>query len=202
MGSANMEDNWPLKGRKPLNWYKNICDMKYEEIYQKLREKYTDEEIADSMLIPADLSEEEKQALAEEMRAIRMQKLREMTEEDRILSDVMRLRFQIESYVKESGFSFQKTFGKYLEEYIRILNKQRRAIAEDLSIHYTKLSRIINDKEEPNVELAYRLEKHSGNLISAKLWWKLMIKKQEFIISEDKETRKEQQEKVKNALSA
>ena len=86
--------------------------MKYEEIYQKLREKYTDEEIADSMLIPADLSEEEKQALAEEMRAIRMQKLREMTEEDRILSDVMRLRFQIESYVKESGFSFQKTFGK------------------------------------------------------------------------------------------
>lgn len=176
--------------------------MKYEEIYQKLREKYTDEEIADSMLIPADLSEEEKQALAEEMKAIRMQKLREMTEEDRILSDVMRLRFQIESYVKESGFSFQKTFGKYLEEYIRILNKQRRAIAEDLSIHYTKLSRIINDKEEPNVELAYRLEKHSGNLISAKLWWKLMIKKQEFIISEDKETRKEQQEKVKNALSA
>ena len=84
--------------------------MKYEEIYQKLREKYTDEEIADSMLIPEDLSEEEKQELAEEMKEIRMQKLREMSEEDRILSDVMRLRFQIESYVKESGFSFQKTF--------------------------------------------------------------------------------------------
>ena len=83
--------------------------MKYEEIYQKLREKYTDEEIADSMLIPEDLSEEEKQELAEEMKEIRMQKLREMSEEDRILSDVMRLRFQIESYVKESGFSFQKT---------------------------------------------------------------------------------------------
>jgi plasmid maintenance system antidote protein VapI len=176
--------------------------MKYEEIYQKLREKYTDEEIADSMLIPEDLSEEEKQELAEEMKEIRMQKLREMSEEDRILSDVMRLRFQIESYVKESGFSFQKTFGKYLGEYIRILNKQRREIADDLSIHYTKLSRIINDKEEPNVELTYRLEKHSGHLISAKLWWKLMIKKQEFIISEDKETRKEQQGKVKNALSA
>ena len=150
------------------------------------------------MLVPADLSEGEKQALAEEMKAIRMQKLREMTEEDRILSDVMRLRFQIESYVKEGGFSFQKTFGKYLEEYIRILNKQRREIADDLSIHYTKLSRIINDKEEPNVELTYRLEKHSGNLISAKLWWKLMIKKQEFIISEDTETRKEEQEKVKS----
>lgn len=176
--------------------------MKYEEIYQRLREKYTDEEIVDSMLIPADLSDKEKKELAKEMKEIRMQKLRETTEEDRILSNVMRLRFQIESYVKNSGFSFEKTFGKFLEEYIRILKKSRSEIAHDLSIHYTKLSRIINDKEEPNVELTYRLEKHSGNLIQAKLWWKLMIKKQEFIISKDEETRKEEQEKVKNPLRA
>lgn len=81
--------------------------MKSEEIYQKLKEQYSDQEIADSMLIPADLTAEEKQSLAEEMKAIRMQKLREMTEEDRILSDVMRLRFQIESYIAENGFSFQ-----------------------------------------------------------------------------------------------
>ncbi|MBL7794026.1 MAG: hypothetical protein JNK77_16985 [Saprospiraceae bacterium] len=83
--------------------------MKSEEIYQKLKEQYSDQEIADSMLIPADLTEKEKQTLAEEMKAIRMQKLREMTEEDRILSDVMRLRFQIESYIAENGFSFQQT---------------------------------------------------------------------------------------------
>lgn len=176
--------------------------MKSEEIYQKLKEQYSDQEIADSMLIPADLTAEEKQSLAEEMKAIRMQKLREMTEEDRILSDVMRLRFQIESYIAENGFSFQQTFGKYLEEYVRILKKTRREIADDLSIHYTKLSRIINDKEEPNVELTYRLEKHSGNLISAKHWWKLIVKKQEFIISQDEETRKEEQQKVKNPLRA
>ena len=31
-----------------------------ESVYQKLREKYTDEEIADSMLIPADLTDEKK----------------------------------------------------------------------------------------------------------------------------------------------
>lgn len=176
--------------------------MKYEEIYQRLKEKYTDEEIVESMLIPADLSDKEKKELAKEMKEIRMQKLRETTEEDRILSDVMRLRFQMESYVKKSGFSFEKTFGKFLEEYIRILKKTRREIANDLSIHYTKLSRIINDKEEPNVELTYRLEKHSGNLIKAKLWWKLMIKKQEFIISQDEETRKVEQGKVKNPLRA
>ena len=54
-----------------------------------------------------------------------------------------------------------------MKEYIRVVKKTRREIADDLAIHYTKLSRIINDKEEPNIELSYRLEKHSGNLISA-----------------------------------
>lgn len=176
--------------------------MKYEEIYQELRKKYTDEEIAESMLIPADLSKEEQEEADRQMRAIRMERLRSMTEEDRILSDVMRLKFQIEGYVKKGDFSFEKTFGKYLEEYIRILKKSRREIAEDLSIHYTKLSRIINDKEEPNVELSYRLEKHSGNLIKAITWWKLIIKKQEFVISEDDKTRSIEQNKVKNYLKA
>lgn len=176
--------------------------MKYEVIYNKLKEKYSDEEIADSMLIPADLTEKEKKELSVEMREIRMQKLRETNEQDTILADVMRLRFQIENYLKKGKFSFDKTFGKFLEEYMRVIKKTRRAIAEDLALHYTKLSRIINDKEEPNIELSYRLEKHSGNLISAKLWWKLMIKKHEFIILKDEETKRQEQLKVKNALRA
>lgn len=176
--------------------------MKYEAIYQKLKKKYTDEEIAESMLIPADLTPEEEKQMAKEMKAIRFQRLKEGSEKDRILADVMRLRFQMERYVERDVFSFDKTFGKYLEEYIRILNKPRKDFAEDLSIHYTKLSRVINDKEEPNIGMAYRLEKHSGYLINARLWWKLTIKKQEFIIAQDETTRKEEQKKVSNALRA
>jgi len=176
--------------------------MKYEKIYKKLKEKYNDKEIVDAMFIPQDLTEKEKKELSNEMREIRMQKLRETTEEDMILADVMRLRFQIENYIKKESFSFEKTFGKYLGEYLRIIKKSRREIAEDVSIHYTKLSRIINDKEEPNIELSYRLEKHSGQLIKAELWWKLMIKKHEFIISQDEETKLKEQKKVKNPLRA
>ncbi len=176
--------------------------MKYDKIYKKLKKQYSDKEIVDSMLIPQDLTEKEKKELAKEMKEIRMQKLRETTQEEIILSDVMRLRFQIENYIKKGPFSFDKTFGKYLEEYLRIIKKSRREISEDLSVHYTKLSRIINDKEEPNIELSYRLEKHSGGLINAELWWKLMIKKHEFIISRDEETRIKEHKKVKNPLRA
>jgi len=176
--------------------------MKYEKTYKELRKKYSDEEIAESMLIPQDVTKEEAEELAKEMKEFRMQKLKETTEEDAILSDVMRLRFQIEHYLKKEPFSFERTFGKYLEEYLRIIKRTRKAIAEELSIHYTKLSRIINDKEEPNIELSYRLEKHSGKLIKAELWWKLMIKKHEFIITQDQETRIDEQKKVKNPIRA
>lgn len=176
--------------------------MKYDKIFQELKKKYTLEEIADSMLIPADMTKEEKEKSDEEIRGYRMKLLAQITDEDRILSDVMRLRFQIENYIKKEEFSMGKTFGKYLEEYIRILNRSRKEIAEDLSLHYTKLSRIINDKEEPNVELCYRLEKHSGNMIKTESWWKLIIKKQEFILAQDQKTKKSEQKKVKNYLRA
>lgn len=176
--------------------------MKYGEIYKKLKKDYSKKEIAESMMVSEELTTMEASKLSNEMKSIRFQKLSETSDRDKIMSDVVRLRFIIEEYVNRKEFSFEKTFGKYLEEYIRIIKKSRKEVAEDLSIHYTKLSRIINDKEEPNVELAYRLEKHSGNTILVELWWKLMIKKQEFIISKDEDTRQAEYNKVKNPLRA
>lgn len=173
---------------------------KYEKIYKELRKKYTDEEIADSMLIPADLTEEEKEKANEELRAFRFKLLSEMTEEQRIFSDLMRFRIQMENYIKTSEFSEGKSFGRHLEEYTRILKRTKKELSEDLDIHYTRLSRIINDREEPNTELTYRLEKHSGELIPALIWWKLIIKKQEYLLRKDTETRQREASKVKNAI--
>ena len=50
-------------------------------------------------------------------------------------------------------------------------------------------------KYEPNIEFVYRLEKHSGELIPALIWWKLIIRKQEFEIKQDKKTRKKEASK-------
>lgn len=171
----------------------------YEKKYQELRKQYTDEEIAESMMIPQDLTKEEQQKADEELKAFRFKLLREQTEQQRIFSDIMRFRFQLEEYVKNQIFSPQKSFGKCLEEYARILNQTKKKLSEDLDIHYTRLSRIINDKESPNIELTFRLEKHSGNLISALLWWKLFTKKQDYLIQKDVKIRKREGAKVKVA---
>lgn len=173
---------------------------KYEKIYKELRKQYTDEEIADSMLIPADLTEEEQQEADEEIRAFRFKLLSERTESQRIFSDLMRFRFQLERYIREEEYSVEKNFGRQLEEYVRILKRTKKELSEDLDIHYTRLSRIINGREEPNTELTYRLEEHSGQLISAIIWWRLIIKKQEYEIKRDKETRSKEASRVKNAI--
>ena len=173
---------------------------KYEALYQQLREKYTDEEIASSMLIPEDLSEEEQKKADEELRAFRFKLLSERSEEQRVYSDLLRMRYQLERYIKESTFMEEKSFGQQLEEYARILKRTKKDLAEDLSIHYTRFSRIINDREEPNIELTYRLEQHSGGLIPALLWWKLIIKKQEYFLQQDEDMRREKIAKVRNGL--
>ncbi len=174
--------------------------MSYKEIYETLRQRLSDEEIAESYVFPEDLSEEEEEKVLKEFKKLRFERLRQRTAEDILLSELMQLRILMQEYLKKEPYIEAKSFGKYLEDYIRILKKTKRAFAKDIGLHYTRLSRVINNREEPNVELAYRLEKHSAGIIPALLWWKLSIKKQEYLIQQDHKTREAEGEKVKNAL--
>jgi plasmid maintenance system antidote protein VapI len=174
---------------------------KYEKIYQDLRKEYSDEEIVESMLIPEDLTDKERKELSEEMKIFRFKLLNEQTEEQRIFSDIMRFKFQMEDYIINHKFIINKSFGNYLEEYVRILRITKKNLSENLNIHYTKLSRLFNNRESPNIEFLYRLEKHSGNLVPAIMWWKLVIKKQEYNIKKDKIIRKKEAAKVEKFVT-
>jgi len=157
-------------------------ESNYEGVYEELRKKITDAEIAEAMMIPADLTSEEQAQAGEEMLAFRAKLLGQQTEVDRIDSDLLRLRFLMENYITQEEFSEEHAFNKYLEEYLRIIKKTKKKLAQDLDVHYTRLSRIFNDQEEPNLALIYRLEAHSNKTISAVLWWKLITKRQQYRI--------------------
>ena len=49
-----------------------------------------------------------------------------------------------------------------------------------------------------SLSIAYRLEAHSGDLISAIMWWKVVQKEVEQEIRTDKEKREEEKKKVIN----
>jgi len=172
--------------------------MSTEKLYEELSNQYTAEELAEAFVFPHGLSKEEKALADEKLRKLRFELLKNRKKEDKIYSDLVRLWILIKEYVKTEIYNPSQSFGFYLGEYISIIRKSKKEFAQDLNIHYTRLSRILNNREEPNIEMCYRLEKHSGELIPALLWWKLMIKKQEYLILQDHETRKIEAAKVKN----
>lgn len=170
---------------------------KYEKIYEKLREQYTDEEIADSMLIPEDLSEEEEESLRKEFVRLRMQRRQEMSEKDKILSGLLSIKYQISSYVSSRDFSEEKSFGSFVEKYMEIIDRKQKDLAEEIDIHPSRLNRIIKGKEKIGKSIAYRLETHSGEIIPAIFWWKLMQKEVEQEILTEKQERELERKHVK-----
>jgi len=92
------------------------------------------------------------------------------------------------------------SFASQLKRYVDLLKKTHAEVASDLDIHKTKLSRLLNEKENPNIDLLYRLEHHSGGMIPAAYWYKLYAKKREEDIKRNKEERSSAYKRVRNRL--
>jgi transcriptional regulator with XRE-family HTH domain len=173
---------------------------KYEKIYQDLRKEFSDEEIVSGYVFPDDLDQKEKEEIEEEFRKIRLKALRERTEEQRLLAELMRMKLLMRDYFERGNFEEEFSFSKQLEQYIKIIGRSHKEFAAEIGLHPTKLSRLLNARENPNVELTYRLEIHCGNIIPAIYWWKLHAKRIEEDVRTDDTRRKIESEKVRNRL--
>ncbi|HRD79757.1 MAG: hypothetical protein IAE84_05940 [Saprospiraceae bacterium] len=173
---------------------------KYDTIYEHLLEEFTVEEIAGAYIFSGDLEKNEQTEIEEEFRKLRAKALLERTEEQRLLSELMRMKLLMRDYFERSGFEEAFSFSKQLEQYIKILGRSHKEFAEDVDLHPTKLSRLLNDRENPNVELTYRLETHCGNIIPAVYWWKLLAKRMEENVRTDDEMRQTEKQRVRNQL--
>lgn len=141
-----------------------------------------------------------KSALEAEFRALRLQALKETTEEQRLLSALMRMKLLIKDYLERSDFEKEFSFAQQLEQYIKLVDRSQKDFAAEIDLHPTKLSRILNGRDKPNNELVYRLEKHCGNVIPAIYWWKLYVKQLENEIKTDEQLRSIEWRKVRNNL--
>ncbi len=179
----------------------NTLEMKNNEnIYRELSKQFTDQEIVEGYVFPADLEEQEKEAIEAEFRALRLKALKESTEEQRLLSALMRMKLLIQDYLGRSDFEKEFSFAHQLEQYIKLIGRSQKDFAVEIDLHPTKLSRLLNGRDNPNNELVYRLEKHCGNVIPAIYWWKLYAKQLEDEIKTNERLRIIEWEKVKNNL--
>ena len=179
----------------------NTLEMKNnEKIYLELSKQFTDQEIVEGYVFPADLDELEKETIEAEFRALRLKALKESTEEQRLLSALMRMKLLIQDYLGRSDFEKEFSFAHQLEQYIKLIGRSQKDFAVEIDLHPTKLSRLLNGRDNPNNELVYRLEKHCGNVIPAIYWWKLYAKQLEDAIKTDELVRSIEWGKVKNNL--
>ena len=174
---------------------------KSEKIYKELSKVYTDEEIVENFVFNDDsLSEEEQRKADKEFRELRLSRLKNMTESEILYGNLMKLKLRIRSYLAENKYQEEYTFSNQLKLYSQLINKSNKEFAEDLGIHQTKFSRIVNGKENPNIDLMYRLEEHSSGEIPAHHWWRLYSLELEHKIKTDLERKIAESKKVKNPI--
>ena len=162
---------------------------KKEPSYEELSKKYSDEEIAESFVFRSTMTEEEQLEADKEFRKLRFELLKNMSDEQVLHGELLRTKYLMQDYFAQDVFLEEYSFSNQLKHYIGLLKKSMVNFASDIGIHKTKLSRIINDKENPNIDLMYRLEQHSGKMLPATYWYKLHSRKIEESIKKDDEKR-------------
>lgn len=168
-----------------------------QKIYQKLKEQYSAEELAESVMIPEALTEAEEKEASVAFLEWRLAKRQQMSAQEKILSGLLSIKYQIKSYVEVSAFDQEKSLAHFLNKYLDVVNRNQKTLAEEIDIHPSRLNRIIKGKEKIGKSIAYRLETHSGELIPAIYWWKLMQKEVEQEILTEQEERDLEKKHVK-----
>lgn len=146
------------------------------------------------------LKESEKEKADIELRKRRLESLRNISENQKMYADLISLKYGIIDYLEIGLFSKDYRFSEFLKKYVSIIGITRRNLADNLGIHETKFSKIINDKENPGLGLLYRIEEHSNSLFPASLLWQLVAKKMLVEINSNTTERKKQSKIVKNKL--
>lgn len=172
----------------------------YDKIYERLIKIYTAEEIAESMLIPKQNEDSEAKKIREEFVKLRMQRREKLSDKDKLLSNLLSLKYQMKAYIKSNDFNPEKTFASFLKKYVVLLDQQQKQFAENINIHPSRLNRILKGKERIGKKIAYRLEQHSGSIIPALFWWKLVQKEIEEEIITDIKEREIEKKNVKNNI--
>jgi len=160
----------------------------------------TPRELAEASIIPSDIPAKEIGTADADFSAFRRERLARMTPQEQLLSRLLQLRYAMEDYIALGEPDSKLPFGFFLSEYLFALRQSNTAFSADISIHPTKLSRLLNNRDMPNEKLLIRLELHSKNFIPAITWYRVLEKQKESRLLEAKDLRRSEKKHVK-ALS-
>jgi len=174
-----------------------------EKAYKKLKKKYSKKELAEAVMVSQELSKEEEKSARDEFVRFRMNKRENRSEKELLLSNLLTLKYTIKSYLDSNEFVEENNFGNILKSYLKIVGRSQKKLAEEIGLHPSRINRIIKGKERIGKSIVYRLESHSGEIIPALYWWKLIQKEiEQEILTEKQERELEKKNVIKVAYRA
>ncbi|RFS24753.1 XRE family transcriptional regulator [Chitinophaga silvatica] len=163
--------------------------------------KLTLDEIADGYILSENLSKNERAKVIKEFREEGKKALSNLSNEKRVLSSILQLRFEIEDYLKKNEYNKETSFCYFLKEYIIRLQLKNKDFAEQMGMEPSELSHILNGHRKPNDKILIRLELHSNKNINAMQWYKILERDKEYELSTNNRLREEERPYVKQYFS-
>jgi hypothetical protein len=162
--------------------------------------KFTIDELADSVISPNSLTREERKLADAELAEARRKNKEGITGDQQLYAKVLQLRFLMEDYAKSEVFDKELSFASFLRKYIRLNYKVNKKFANDISLKEAELSLILNRHRLPNEKTIVRLELHSNNMIPAISWYRVLEKEKEHELQSNTAFKEKQNKHVKNRL--
>ncbi len=168
--------------------------------YKEIEKKHSPEEIAESLVFPGPKDLDKREEMLSAFREIRKQQKENQSEQSKLISQLLQLKFLIEDYLKADYFNKSFYFGYFLKEYITRLEKKNKQFAQEIDVDPTELSQIINQHRKPTEKIIYRLEIHSNRNFPAIMWFKILEKERAYELLHDKSIVNNEKSHVKQPL--
>jgi hypothetical protein len=105
------------------------------KLLKKPEEKFTPEEISESIVFPRTKNEKEREAILSEFRNFRKKISDNQNKESKTISQMLQLKFLMEDYITTNSFDY---FGYFLQEYITRLQKKNKEFASEIDVDPTE----------------------------------------------------------------
>jgi hypothetical protein len=165
------------------------------------KNKFTLDELADSVVFESNLTREERKSADSELAEARRKNKERITGNQQLYAKVLQLRFLMEDYAKSEIFDQELSFASFLRKYIRLNYKVNKKFANDINIKEAELSLILNRHRLPNEKTIVRLELHSNSMIPAISWYRVLEKEKEHELQSNIAFKQKQNKHVKNRLN-
>jgi plasmid maintenance system antidote protein VapI len=150
----------------------------------------------------------DRKAILEDFKTVRKRLAEKQKPKEVLLSKLLQLKFLIEDYIeneKDAKSEWERlgppqSFGTFLKEYIRRIDKKSKEFAEVIDVNTTELSLIINNHRKPTEKIIYRLEIHSNHFFPSDLWFRILEKDRQVELQQNKGVIEKERKHVREVL--